>query len=190
MKTNFCFEKDINKIENYEKAKLDNFKGWIIHHRLESHFSDGTQRPKDAYISSTELIALNMYYFRPPEELIFLTTHDHINLHFKDKKLSNDHKEKVSASLKEYYSSHNSGMKSKHQSNEAKEKDRIAHLGKKPNLGKKFSDEHKRKISNSVSIANKGCHWYNNDTINKYCKECPSGFKPGKIKKRISEEKE
>ena len=26
---------DLSKIENYELAKADNFKGWHIHHRLE-----------------------------------------------------------------------------------------------------------------------------------------------------------
>lgn len=31
----------IEKVENYEKAKADNFKGWDIHHRLETHTFDG-----------------------------------------------------------------------------------------------------------------------------------------------------
>ena len=30
----YCCE-DISKIENYELAKRDNFRGWVIHHRLE-----------------------------------------------------------------------------------------------------------------------------------------------------------
>ena len=30
----YCCE-DISKIENYEIAKRDNFRGWVIHHRLE-----------------------------------------------------------------------------------------------------------------------------------------------------------
>ena len=33
--------KDYENIENYELAKKDNFKGWVIHHRLETHTSDG-----------------------------------------------------------------------------------------------------------------------------------------------------
>ena len=28
-------------IENYDKAKADNFKGWELHHRLETRTSDG-----------------------------------------------------------------------------------------------------------------------------------------------------
>lgn len=29
--------KDYENIENYEKAKADNFKNWECHHRLETH---------------------------------------------------------------------------------------------------------------------------------------------------------
>ena len=67
--------KDYQNIENYEKAKKDNFKGWHCHHRLETHNSDGERRLVD--ISQKELMALNMYYNRPASELIFLTTREH-----------------------------------------------------------------------------------------------------------------
>lgn len=67
--------KDYEKIENYEKAKADNFKGWHCHHRLETHNSDGERRLVD--ITVDELKALGMYYHRPPEELIFLTISEH-----------------------------------------------------------------------------------------------------------------
>lgn len=69
----FC--KDYENIENYEKAKKDNFKGWECHHRLETHTSDGERRLVD--ITRAELIALGMYYNRPAEELIFLTIKEH-----------------------------------------------------------------------------------------------------------------
>lgn len=36
--------KEPEKIENYQKAKKDNFKGWECHHRLETHTSDGERR--------------------------------------------------------------------------------------------------------------------------------------------------
>ena len=39
-KRRFCCE-DISRIENYDLVKKDNFKGWQIHHRLETHTSDG-----------------------------------------------------------------------------------------------------------------------------------------------------
>lgn len=32
----YCIE--IDNIENYEKAKADNFKEWCLHHRLETHY--------------------------------------------------------------------------------------------------------------------------------------------------------
>ena len=67
--------KDYEKIENYQKAKKDDFKGWHCHHRLETHNSDGERRLVD--ISYKELKALGMYYNRPAEELIFLTESEH-----------------------------------------------------------------------------------------------------------------
>ena len=67
--------KDIENVENYEKALVDDFIGWHCHHRLETHTPDGKRR--DADISHKELIALGLYYHRPAEELIFLTTREH-----------------------------------------------------------------------------------------------------------------
>lgn len=52
---------------------------------METHFSDGTPRPKDAQLSKEELIALDMYWCRPAEELIFLATKEHYCLHKKGK---------------------------------------------------------------------------------------------------------
>lgn len=70
---------DITKIENYEKAKADNFKGWVRHHRLETHTSDGEKRL--VQITPAELIALGVYYKRPPEEFIWLKRNEHLGLH-------------------------------------------------------------------------------------------------------------
>ena len=62
-------------IENYDKAKKDNFKGWLIHHRLELTL-DGqfAHHPED-------LDRLGMYRNRPYYELIYLTVSEHTNLH-------------------------------------------------------------------------------------------------------------
>ena len=73
----FC--KDFEKVENCEKAKADNFIGWDRHHRLETHNSEGERRIVN--ITSQELIALDMYYNRPPEELIWLRHGEHTKLH-------------------------------------------------------------------------------------------------------------
>lgn len=71
--------KDYTKIENYNKAVEDKFIGWQLHHRLETHNSDGERRSVD--IGFKELKALNMYYNRPPEELILMKTTEHRRLH-------------------------------------------------------------------------------------------------------------
>lgn len=75
----FCIPEQIEQIENYEFAKKDNFDGWNIHHRLETHNSDGEKRLVN--LSRDELIALDMYYNRPASELVFLTASEHMKLH-------------------------------------------------------------------------------------------------------------
>lgn len=77
----YCISDQIEQIENYEVAKIDNFDGWHIHHRLETHNSDGQKRLVN--LSKAELIALDMYYNRPASELIFMKAGDHISLHRK-----------------------------------------------------------------------------------------------------------
>lgn len=73
----FCI--NIEQVENYELAKADNFKGWTIHHRLETHNSDGERRLVD--LSKKELISLSTYYHRPASELIFMKSSEHCKLH-------------------------------------------------------------------------------------------------------------
>jgi len=80
----FCIKGQETQIENYEKAKADNFIGWVRHHRLETHNSDGKRRLVDLTVN--ELKALDMYYDRPPEELIWLRSSEHTKLHSKGKK--------------------------------------------------------------------------------------------------------
>lgn len=75
----YCCE-DISKIENYDKAVADTTQMWDCHHRLETHNSDGERRSID--ITKKELIALDMYYHRPSDELIFLKHDEHRRLHY------------------------------------------------------------------------------------------------------------
>lgn len=70
---------DIENVENFALAKADNFNGWVVHHRLETHFSDGQRRLVN--LSEKELIALGTYYHRPADELIFMRHGEHISLH-------------------------------------------------------------------------------------------------------------
>ena len=66
-------------IQNYELAKADNFKGWTIHHKLELH-SDYSLR-----FTRESLIKLDLYYNRPPNELIWMRTKEHIGIHNKSR---------------------------------------------------------------------------------------------------------
>ena len=163
--------KDYENIENYEKAKADNFKGWEVHHRLETHTSDGKRREVD--ILADELKALGMYYNRPASELIFLTIKEH-NAYKKGKKLSEETKNKISEANK----GESNPMYGKHFSEEHKNKISEAMKGHRNSLGKKHSEETKKKIG-TASI---GKHWYNNGKENRFCFECPEGFVPGMLK--------
>lgn len=134
---NLC--KTAELIENYEKAAADNFNGWDCHHRLETHFSDGTPRPKKAQLSAKELKALDMYFDRPPEELIFLTHGEHSSLHNSKRILTNITKEKISKSGK--------GKHSQPKSEEWKRKISKAHKGRpSPRKGLHYSEEEKERL--------------------------------------------
>lgn len=146
---------DITKVENYEKAVNDDTQVWHLHHRLETHFSDGTLRPKNAQISLTELKALDMYWNRPPEELIFLTKSEHVSLHSKGRKHTEDQKRKIGEGCKgnksrsgqtsseEIRRKISEALKGRKHTEEWKRKISEAHKGKK------FSEEHRRKLSES-----------------------------------------
>lgn len=75
MKRNYCRKGEKLKIENYELAKADGFKGWTIHHRLELTL-DG-----EFAHSRADLIRMDMYFNRPYFELIYLKASDHSKLH-------------------------------------------------------------------------------------------------------------
>lgn len=83
----FVINGAIEQIENYELAKVDNFKGWCIHHKREI---------RDDYINSKEeLIMMNLYYNRPPEELIWMNSSEHKSMHsisrWNRRRMKNDH---------------------------------------------------------------------------------------------------
>ena len=65
----------IDLVENYERAKNDNFEGWCLHHRIQLQ-PDGSTR-----YTKTSLLKLGLYYRRPPEELIWLTNEEHGRMH-------------------------------------------------------------------------------------------------------------
>ena len=81
-------------------------------------------------------MALGMYFHRPASELIFLTKSEHVFLHNKGKKLSEETKNKMSES-----------KKGTHLSEETKNKMSEAKKGK---TRKPFSEDHKKNISYSM----------------------------------------
>lgn len=93
-----CYCRHPELIANYDKAIEDTTQVWEVHHRLETHTSDDERRLVE--LTREELIALGMYYNRPPEELIFLTKAEHTKLHTIGKKLSEEHKQKLSEAYK------------------------------------------------------------------------------------------
>lgn len=163
MRHNFeLYCKDYENIENYDKALADNFIGWYCHHRLQTWTSDGERRLVD--ISKAELIALDMYYNRPAEELVFLTPKEHNMLHNKGKTGPNKGKTPWN--------------KGKPMS--SVQKNKLSRIKK----GKPLSENIKKKMSETRKGMYKCYHWYNNGKINKFCKECPKGFVPGRLKRK------
>jgi hypothetical protein len=75
---------DLRSVENYELAVADKFKGWILHHRFELHSDYSLRYSKEA------LIKIDLYYHRPPEELIFVPVKEHVAMHAKTRKLWNE----------------------------------------------------------------------------------------------------
>lgn len=163
--------KDFENIENYDKALADNFKGWDCHHRLQTHTSDGERRLVN--ISAAELKALDMYYNRPAEELIFLTESEHYLLHpsMLGKHHSEEAKKKIGKASKKRNTGEKNPMYGKCHSAESRRK--MSEAAKR----RQFSEEHRNKLNET----RKGRRWYNNGKIEKLCYECPDGFLPGRL---------
>ena len=70
----YCSE-DISLIENYQQAIADKEKKWEIHHRRECDSEGRT------LFTHKQLKKMNLYYKRPPKELIFVTRSMHWKLH-------------------------------------------------------------------------------------------------------------
>ena len=148
--------KDYEDIENYDKAKADNFLGWCCHHR------------KGADIPREKLIALGMYYNRPASELIFLKRSGHQSLHQKGKKCSKETKKKMSEAKK--------GEKNNFYGKTHTEETRMKMSAARK--GKPKTEETRKKMGASK----KGTRWFNNGKINIRAKECPPGFVSGMLK--------
>lgn len=95
---NYC-NTDIRFIENYEKAIKDKSQTWDCHHKLEITLNCGMK----------ELMEKNLYLNRPATELIFLPHSEHIALHNTQRvgsKRTQEQKNLMSESRKQYYKTH------------------------------------------------------------------------------------
>ena len=134
---------DYKNIENYEDAVRSPLI-YDLHHRRE--ISENKSRK--------DLKEENLYYGRPPEELIFLEHGEHMRLHKKGKFVSTDTRQKMSDARK--------GDKNpnfgKHLSAETRQKMSDALKGKQNALGHHCSEETRQRMSD----AKKGekCYMY------------------------------
>lgn len=105
--------------------------------------------------------------------LVYLTREEHTKLHHKDKHITKETRRKMSES-----------QKGKHLTEEHKQKLSESLKGRHWNL----SEETRRKLSESHKGKqnwSKYFHWFNDGIKNFYCKECPEGCIPGRIKKPV-----
>lgn len=80
------------------------------------------------------------------------------------------------------------GHKGRHCSEETKRKIAEAQKGrKKPHKGIPRSEECRRKIAEANRRRKGTFYWFNNGEVNVRAKECPEGFKPGRLKKNGNE---
>ena len=121
---------DYKNIENYEEALKSPLR-YDLHHRLE--ISENK--------SASDLIAENLYYNRPPEELVFLAHGEHMRLHKAN--LSEETRQKIS----EAHKGKPGPRLGKHLSAETRKRMSIANKGKPgPWRGKRWHLENGRRI--------------------------------------------
>ena len=106
------YRDDYTKIENYKEAVNANTQTWELHHRNEFTL-DG-----EFAHTANELKAINMYFKRPANELIFLPKSVHKSLHSKNRKISEETRKKISDAKK----GKSGPMKGKHHSEETRRK--------------------------------------------------------------------
>ena len=175
----FCSE-PLDKIEHYEEALAEGFKGWCIHHRLEIQ-PDGTR------VSMQELKSKGLYYGRPASELIFMRNGEHTTLHWFRKHMPEEVKNKISQTRLQRIANgeikvdtsglHTPEVRAKIS---IAAKERLADKKNHPMYGKRQSEESRQKNS----LAQRGRHWWNDGVSCKRAKECPGPeWKPGRILK-------
>ena len=152
------------EVENHDKAASDNYEGWVLHHKL------GVGVPRE------ELIGLNLYYDRPPQELIFVTRKEHRGIH--NKCLKPKDKDSWRKKLSK-------ARKGKKHSEQHKERIRQAALRRWKNKEERVKQSERIKATctpernEKVRLGKLGKKWFNNGQVCVLRNECPDGFVPG-----------
>ena len=184
----YCSEQ-LELIDNYQQAKADDFEGWCIHHRLEIQ-PDGTR------VSAQELKDNGLYYDRPANELVFVRKPEHHRLHWigntfnKGKHLSAETRQKIAEARKgennpffgktlsnEHRKKLSESLKGRTFSSETRQKMSVnnGRFWK----GKTMSAETRQKMSKS----RKGMLWWNNGISSTHSRECPGeGWTRGRLR--------
>ena len=71
---------NFKRIENFLSAAMDTEQVWVCHHRLETELG----------VDRDYLIEHDLYYNRPPEELVFVTRSQHNEIHKTSERLHTD----------------------------------------------------------------------------------------------------
>ena len=142
---NYC--QDYQNIQNYAEALKSPLK-YDLHHRRE--ISENKSRK--------QLIAENLYYNRPPEELVFLERGEHQRLHKEGKNMSAETRKKMSEAQKGHLVSEDTRQKI---SDAKKGKNMSAETRKRmSNAKKNMSEETRKKMSDAKKGKLKGLHWH------------------------------
>lgn len=120
----YCCE-DITLIENYNKAINDKEQTWHLHHKNEIILNKNHK----------ELKALNLYYERPANELIFLTHKEHISLHLTGR----HHSEISKLQISKAHKGENNSFYGKQHSEISKQKMREAWIKRKAKASNQIS---------------------------------------------------
>lgn len=146
----FYCKDSISQIRNYELAINDKDNMWECHHILELH-PDGTER-----FTRQSLISLNLYYNRPPQELIFLKQSEHRRLHMSNRIVSKETRDKLSNSRQ--------GMKFSKEHKDNLSKSKKGNTNAKGNIrsefGIKFFEHYGLYKSDDNKLYDKEYHWY------------------------------
>ena len=162
-------EGDETKIENYAEALADKSETWVCHHRRELEPDRNTIE---------DLKAKGLYWYRPPEELIFLTNSDHMRLHS-----SGQNNAMYGKSSWEKCTPEQRVDRAKRYSQSMRGKNKGKHMWN-DGVRTVFAFECPEGFKYGMLRKKTNKHWWNNGKVQVFEAVCPEGFSKGKLKKK------